>query len=915
MSPTVTPNYIDIALRSLRCGRFGEALTHLRIVRLTPGEPFYDSQQALLADALQLTGDNNSAERLANNLISRRPVDLSAMSRCHIVLGTIARDRRDVVSCVEHFQRAVSVATEASDSELACWAKLRLMLAVAEQQSTEAAISMLPDVRACVTKLGDAGAIATLHLCLAKLEGTRGFLSNARRHIGIARSLLLKHPNAWIEGNADLDDACIAFLASDVNSAFLFATNALRATDDSSHAATRRAAFANLGHVHLARGEFGTAEFHFRAALSLCQPGGGSEIAILDGIAQLELAQGHFNACEDCLKTIEQLEKTSGSQVTYYKSWAFRTRLHLLTKLGRNDDAIELLTTLRPYLTDFPPALRVGLILLDAELRMATGDTDAAQRAITAAYKAYDGLSIEVLADIERVLGNILRHSNQIDAAASHTERAIRIFSTVGNMAARNVLVTEHPDLRVDSLALRPERILERFKSFFEFAEYPEPFGYEITSLLKEMNCTTRLNFVAQRGSTRQDLVNLVSYSDDAEAVSASGERVTINLGSNRFDEYSVTFSPSRDLQSQLQCTAITKVVNSALELRRLRADLSERRAIWPSEELALSGDAIFAAPSMVEILKTIRKIATSTIPVLLTGETGTGKEVIAKTVHDNSSRASRPFIPFNCAAVPRDLVESQLFGHRRGAFSGAHDHFDGVIRAARGGTLFLDEIGEMSLEVQPKLLRFLESGEIHPLGEAKPIQIDVRVVAASNANLEQLVSQGQFREDLFYRLNVIRLAIPSLRERREEIPLLVKHFLERHGQEHHKIRLTIAEDTMEYLLLYGWPGNIRQLSNEIKRFVALAEDGAILMPEHLSSDIGRSRRTSPSTVRAPSDREIVVRLDQPLNAAVQHVERAMLVHALKGSNGRVDGAAKALGLSRKGLYLKRQRLDLVLDK
>jgi DNA-binding NtrC family response regulator/tetratricopeptide (TPR) repeat protein len=868
---------------------------------LPPGEPFYDSHQALLADTLQLTGDSSSAERLATSLINRRPADLSATSRSHIVLGTIARDRRDIVSCIEHFTKGATIADAGRDSELACWAKLRLMLAVAEQQGTEAAISMLPEVRACVTKLGDAGAVATLHLCLAKLEGTRGLLSNARRHIGIARSLLLKHPNAWIEGNADLDDACIAFLASDVTSAFLFATNALRATDASGHAATRRAACANLGHVHLARGDFGAAERHFHEALGLCQPGGGSEIAILDGLAQLGLAQRNFQACENALKAIEQLEQASGSRVTYYKSWALRTRLHLLTKLGRTQDALELIEGLKPSFPDFPPALRIGLMLLDADLRLALGDTGAARRAITLADADYDGLSIEVFADIERVLGNIFRHSGDEEAAASHTERAIRIFSAAGNIAARDSLATEGLGLQVEMQSVRPQRILERFKSFFELADYPPLLGFEVSSLLKELNCASR--------------VRLINSNHDGETIQELPGCVSLSMGSHRNDEYRVVFSPSDDLQSQLQCFAITRVVNSVLELRRLRADSDERRAIWPSEELAVSQDAVFAAPSMLEILKTIRKIATSTIPVLLTGETGTGKEVVAKTLHDNSSRAPRPFIPFNCAAVPRDLVESQLFGHRRGAFSGAHDHFDGVIRAARDGTLFLDEIGEMSLDVQPKLLRFLESGEIHPLGESKPIHIDVRVIAASNANLERLVSQGQFREDLYYRLNVIRLAIPSLRERREEIPLLVKHFLDRHSQEHHKTRLSIAEDTMEYLLLYGWPGNIRQLSNEIKRFVALAEDGAILMPEHLSPDIGRSRKTLPVTVRSSGDKELVVRLDQPLSAAVQHLERAMLLHALKGSNGRVDAAAKTLGLSRKGLYLKRQRLDLTLEK
>jgi transcriptional regulator with PAS, ATPase and Fis domain len=317
----------------------------------------------------------------------------------------------------------------------------------------------------------------------------------------------------------------------------------------------------------------------------------------------------------------------------------------------------------------------------------------------------------------------------------------------------------------------------------------------------------------------------------------------------------------------------------------------------------------------MVEIVKTIRKIGVSSIPVLLTGETGTGKEVVAKIVHDTSSRAPRPFIPFNCSAVPKDLVESQLFGYRRGAFSGANDQFDGVIRTANGGTLFLDEIGEMSFDVQPKLLRFLESGEIHPLGEAKPIHVDVRIVAASNANLERLVSQGKFREDLFYRLNVVRLAIPALRERREEIPILARHLLQRHSREHHKVGLTISDDSMEYLLLYAWPGNIRQLSNELEKFVALAEDGATLLPEHLSPDIGMTRKAlSPATDRPTVDDEIVVRLDQTLSTAVQSIERAMLLHALNGAKGRMDIAAKTLGLSRKGLYLKRKRLALAPD-
>jgi len=313
----------------------------------------------------------------------------------------------------------------------------------------------------------------------------------------------------------------------------------------------------------------------------------------------------------------------------------------------------------------------------------------------------------------------------------------------------------------------------------------------------------------------------------------------------------------------------------------------------------------------MVELLGTVKRLAPSNITVLLTGETGTGKELLARALHDASPRASKPFMPFNCSAVSREMLDAQLFGYRKGAFTGATEPFQGVIRAAAGGTLFLDEIGEVAIDVQPKLLRFLESGEIHPLGELRPIKVDVRVVAATNADLEKLVEDGRFREDLFYRLNVVRLPVPPLRERREEIPALVHHYMDKCSRESQKIGLRIADETMEYLILYKWPGNVRQLANEVRRMVALAESGAVLMPEHLSPPIAASRRTIPTTERYLAPTEFVVRVDQPMSAALEHVERSMIQYALRLSGGKLEDAAQRLGLSRKGLYLKRQRLGL----
>jgi len=204
-----------------------------------------------------------------------------------------------------------------------------------------------------------------------------------------------------------------------------------------------------------------------------------------------------------------------------------------------------------------------------------------------------------------------------------------------------------------------------------------------------------------------------------------------------------------------------------------------------------------------------------------------------------------------------------------------------------------------------------LESHEVQPLGEPQPVSVDVRVLAATNADLDQLVADGRFREDLYYRLNVIRLHIPPLRERREEMPVLVQHFLTRFSEESRKEGLRLAEETMEYLLLYRWPGNVRQLMNQVRRLVALAENGAVLMPEHLPPEIAATRRTVPASERTLEPTEIVVRIDQPLPAAFEHVERVMVPYALTACGNRLEAAAKMLGVSRKGLYLKRHRLGL----
>jgi transcriptional regulator with GAF, ATPase, and Fis domain len=245
--------------------------------------------------------------------------------------------------------------------------------------------------------------------------------------------------------------------------------------------------------------------------------------------------------------------------------------------------------------------------------------------------------------------------------------------------------------------------------------------------------------------------------------------------------------------------------------------------------------ELIYQSAPMRKVMDQIGMLSHSRSTVLIIGESGAGKELIARAINQDSIRAGRPFIAYNCSSIPREIAESELFGHGKGAFTGAHSDSPGIIRRAEGGTIFLDEIGDMPLEIQPKLLRFLEQGEVQPLGVSKVIKTDVRVIAATNRDLSSMVENGQFRADLWYRLNVIAIPLPPLRERREDIPLLAEHFLERLTAREGKRGLRFAPEVMEKLIRYDWPGNVRELANEIERFVVFTSSGREITEENLS--------------------------------------------------------------------------------
>jgi transcriptional regulator with PAS, ATPase and Fis domain len=305
--------------------------------------------------------------------------------------------------------------------------------------------------------------------------------------------------------------------------------------------------------------------------------------------------------------------------------------------------------------------------------------------------------------------------------------------------------------------------------------------------------------------------------------------------------------------------------------------------------------------PLIQKITQLIRKVAVTDATILIMGESGTGKELVARAVHTLSSRTDRPFIPVNCGAIPAELLESEMFGHERGAFTGAVGARAGMFQLANGGTIFLDEVGEMSGNLQVKLLRVLQDKEVRPVGADRSLKVDVRVIAASNKELAAEVDAGNFREDLFYRLQVIPIVMPPLRERRSDVPLLVRHFLEKHNHKRQGRPARISEEAMVYLWEYDWPGNVRELENLLERLVILSEEGHIGV-DHLPPTI-RSFISEKKIPRATLGEE---GLD--LNTAVEEFENRLIEEALRRTKGNKQAAARLLGLKRTTLVAKLRR-------
>jgi two-component system NtrC family response regulator len=324
-------------------------------------------------------------------------------------------------------------------------------------------------------------------------------------------------------------------------------------------------------------------------------------------------------------------------------------------------------------------------------------------------------------------------------------------------------------------------------------------------------------------------------------------------------------------------------------ENKRLKSELSDK-----SDFRTIVG----SSKEIEKVFEVVRKVADTEAAILITGESGTGKELVARSIHANSSRREAPFVAINCAAIPRDLLESELFGHVKGSFTGAVKDKTGKFQSAEGGTLFLDEVGELPLELQPKLLRALQEKEVEPVGSTKVQKLDVRVLSATNLNIDKAIADGTFREDLYYRLSVIPIHLPPLRERRKDIPLLIRYFCSKHGNE----KITFDKDALETLVMYPWPGNVRELENTVERLLIMRNSDVIGLSE-LPVKLMANNASRSAIVTLPDE-----------GYSLEQLEREVVVEAMERNSWNQTAAARFLRIPRHTLIYRIEKYNITMS-
>lgn len=721
---------------------------------------------------------------------------------------------------------------------------------------------------------------------------------------------------------------------------------------------------ATLGQICVRLGDLTRAEEALNRALDVRSPIQFHETtgAVFDTLAQIHLIRGRYETATEYLGRAGEAYGAYGRQTSRWYEWSIRVlNARLALKRGNLEQAVALADDIRAAGAPPPDSLQATLIAVEA--LAAAGRMPEAEQRLTSAADAFDprtdpgtwaeylrlrgalrekcGAAADAYHDFAQsttlldllgeryqaalshlAIGRLVARSGARTIAERHLDKAQAVFKGLGaekdlaeTRAAQELLTRIGTGEDVISPADADDAIARRI---VDAAALPDLLGRETAASMLEVSGGDAAVVFVERPDHSVELIAAAGC--DAETA------LSLARSHGRIDGRA-TFVEALGRQGEGLRTALVIGPRTLgpLVSRRLRMiaaiarqgfalcaarDRSGQTVDGPSVDHSLEPllpGFLSASPAMARVVEQIQRLQSNDLTVLITGESGTGKELIARAIHVGSHRSAATFLPYNCTTTGRELADSQLFGHRRGAFTGAVSDQPGLIRTASGGTLFLDEIGDLSLDVQPKLLRFLEHSEIMPIGETRPQRVDVRVLAATNADLEQYVAEGKFREDLYYRLSVIRIHVPPLRERREEIPHLSTYFLREASDRLGKAGIRLSSEALDVFAEYWWPGNIRQLKNEVQRAVAMSPPGGIVEAAHLSPEIGATKIAG-GGVR-PERRQRAQ--PQNLSSAVEQLEREIIQATMDRACGNVSEAARLLGLTRRGLYLKLRRLGL----
>jgi hydrogenase-4 transcriptional activator len=890
---------------------------------------------------------------------------LSTLWRLH---GRLAYSRGEQSRAIALHGRALKQAEMAHDSRAIGRARYELALCYTKVADTTIVREHIAEAAAALHAAGDRRHLALVHSLSGMMLAQSGRYDEANAALRLAERQAAALSADDVLAVVCVNQANVALIRHRYDQALVLAERAAALQEGLGQGHGLAVALATLGQICVRIGNLQRAEAVLHRALEVRSAVQFHETtgAVNDTLAQMSLMRGDYERAAEYLQRAADAYGAYGRQTSRWYEWSVRViAARLALRRGTPDAALAMADEIARS-SAAPPAeaLQGELIAIEAlvaaarldeaehrlgqvesrldprstpgawgeflrlrgELRSRQARTTEAYHDIAQSSSVFDLVGERYQAAVSQLaLGRLAARAGARSTADRHFQQAAQVFQSLGAMrdleearealsAAQTVGTGEY----VGSPADADDALVRRL---VEAAILPELLARELAAaLLEAVTADVAVVFVELPGGDIRVIAHAGTDLDAARTVGrlglqggayGSGSVMVEAIGREPDGPRAVAVASARPLGPHLmrRLRMMAAVARQGFDLcgaRERPAQASDTTSERPLEPL-LPG-FVCASAAMHKVVDQIQRLQGNDLTVLVTGESGTGKELIARAIHVGSPRSAAVFLPYNCTTTTRDLADSQLFGHRRGAFTGAVSDQAGLIRTATGGTLFLDEVGDLPFDVQPKLLRFLEHGEIMPVGDARPQRVDVRVITATNADLEQRVAEGKFREDLYYRLSVIRIHVPPLRQRREEIPHLSTFFLREASSRLAKPDVQLSSGVLDLFSQYWWPGNVRQLRNEIQRAVAMAPAGGTVEPEHLSPDL-TDEASPPPAERFPT--KVALRGGQTLASVVDDVERDLIRETLARNRGNISETARALGLTRRGLYLKLRRLGL----